>query len=205
MSKNPSNATAERLPVYLDYLKLRRSEGIKTISAPYIARSLGMGEVQVRKDLSSVSKCGKPKVGFNIDDLIADIENRLGPETRRRAVIIGCGRLGSALLDYEGFTLYGVDIVAAFDTKFESASDDGKGKKLLPMSELRNYIEENNVEIGIITVPAKSAQQVCNELVSCGISGVWNFAPKVLAVPEAVSLRQENLALSLTHLNMHIR
>ncbi|MBR4799719.1 MAG: redox-sensing transcriptional repressor Rex, partial [Clostridia bacterium] len=194
--KTPLHATAGRLPVYLDYLKKCRSEGAKTISAPYIARSLGRGEVQVRKDLSSVSSCGKPKVGFDIDRLIADIEKQLGPGSHESAVIVGCGRLGSALLAFEGFAPYGVEVVAAFDEKFGSASEDEQGKKLLPMSELAGFIAKNGIKIGIITVPAKSAQQVCNELVACGVNAIWNFAPKVLAVPEEVTLRQENLALS---------
>jgi len=204
MTNNISRATAGRLPVYLEYLKKRRSEGVKTISAPHIARSLGKGEVQVRKDLSAVSNSGKPKIGFRIDDLINDIENSLGPTVHRNAVLVGYGRLGSALLAYDGFSLYGVDIIAAFDVKIESESEDAQGKKLLPMSMLADYIEKNDVKIGIIAVPAKYAQLVCNELVNCGVTGIWNFAPKVLAVPEEVSLHQENLALSLAHLNMRM-
>ena len=204
MAKHIPRATAGRLPVYLEYHKKRRDEGVKTISAPHIARSLGKGEVQVRKDLSAVSNSGKPKIGFRIDDLIHDIESSLGPTVHRAAVLVGCGRLGSALLAYEGFSLYGVDLIAAFDTKFETESVDEHGKKLLPMSGLSDFIRKNNVKIGIIAVPAKSAQPVCNELVASGVTGIWNFAPRVLAVPEEVLLRQENLALSLAHLNMRI-
>ena len=201
---NVARATLGRLPIYLDYLKKRKADGVKRISAPHIARSLGRGEVQVRKDLSSVSSSGRPKIGYEIDELIRDIENALGPDIKKNAVIVGCGRLGSALLAYEGFAVYGVNIIAAFDIKFTEESVSENGKKLLPMSELSDFIEKNNVAIGIITVPAKVAQQVCNRFVDNGVTVIWNFAPKVLAVPEEINLRQENLALSLAHLNMNI-
>lgn len=197
-----SRATLGRLPIYLDYLKTRRSDGFARISAPRIARELGRGEVQVRKDLSAVSNSGKPKIGFVTDELIEDIESVLGPKKRKSAVIVGAGRLGKALLEYEGFELYGIEIPAAFDIAQKEAKVTESGKKILPLDNLAEFCNANGVHIGIITVPASEAQSVCDKLVQAGISAVWNFAPRVLELPEGVALRQENLALSLAHLNM---
>ena len=194
-------ATLGRLPQYLEYLK-SLPEIRRTISATAIAKALSLGEVQVRKDLATVSGAGKPKIGYETDKLITDIESHLGYEKLTNAVLVGAGKLGRALLDYDGFENFGVRIVAGFDCN-ETALKKG-AKNILPIRDIGAYCREYKVKLGIITVGVGSAQDVCDKLVESGIEAIWNFAPVTLKVPNGVLLKQENLALSLAYLNNQI-
>jgi len=193
-------ATLGRLPLYVQYMKELPDESGTTISATKIARDLSLGEVQVRKDLALISGRGKPKVGYDRAKLMQDIKHHLGYEGFTNAVLIGAGKLGKALLDYNGFEEFGVSITAGFDRN-ETAFKTNSNKLVLPINEIEQYCIEHNVKIGIITVGQGSAQEVCNKLVACGVKAIWNFAPCNLIVPSDVLLKQENLALSLAHLN----
>ncbi len=194
-------ATLGRLPKYLEYLR-SLPEMQRTISATAIARALSLGDVQVRKDLAAVSGAGKPKIGYETDKLITDIENHLGCERLTNAVLVGAGKLGRALLDYDGFEDFGVKIIAGFDCN-ETALNKG-AKDILPIRDIGTYCREHYVKLGIITVGQGSAQDVCDRLVESGIEAIWNFAPVTLRVPNGVLLKQENLALSLAYLNNQI-
>ena len=194
-------ATLGRLPQYLDYLR-SLPEIRRTISATAIAKALSLGDVQVRKDLAAVSGAGKPKIGYETDKLITDIESRLGYERLTNAVLVGAGKLGRALLDYDGFENFGVKIIAGFDCN-ETVLKKG-AKDILPIKEIGTYCREHDVKLGVITVGQGSAQEVCDMLVESGIVAIWNFAPVTLRVPSGVLLKQENLALSLAHLNNQI-
>ena len=195
-------ATLGRLPQYLEYLR-SLPEIRRTISATAIAKALSLGDVQVRKDLAAVSGAGKPKIGYETDKLIADIESHLGCGELTNAVLVGAGKLGSALLDYDGFGNFGVKIIAGFDRN-EKALKKG-GKDILPIRDIAAYCREHKVKLGIITVGKGSAQEVCDMLVETGIKAIWNFAPVTLKVPNGILLKQENLALSLAYLNNQIR
>ena len=194
-------ATLGRLPQYLEYLR-SLPEIRRTISATAIAKALSLGDVQVRKDLASVCGAGKPKIGYETDKLITDIESHLGCERLTNAVLVGAGKLGRALLDYDGFEDFGVKIVAGFDCN-ETVLTKG-AKDILPIRDIEVYCREHDVKLGIITVGQGSAQDVCDKLVESGIKAIWNFAPVTLKVPNGVLLKQENLALSLAYLNNQI-
>ena len=194
-------ATLGRLPQYLEYLR-SLPEIRRTISATAIAKALSLGDVQVRKDLAAVSGAGKPKIGYETDKLIADIESHLGYERLTNAVLVGAGKLGRALLDYDGFEGFGVRIIAGFDCN-ETALKNG-AKEILPIRNIGAYCREHGVKLGIITVGQGSAQEVCDKLVESGIEAIWNFAPVTLKVPKGILLKQENLALSLAYLNNKI-
>ena len=196
-------ATLGRLPQYLEYLR-SLPEIRCTISATAIAKALSLGDVQVRKDLAAVSGAGKPKIGYEREKLICDLESHLGYESLTNAVLVGAGKLGRALLDYDGFEEFGVKIVAGFDCN-EKALQIGKNtKKILPIKDISSYCKEHDVRLGIITVGQGSAQDVCDTLVASGIEAIWNFAPCALKVPSGVLLKQENLALSLAYLKGQI-
>ena len=194
-------ATLGRLPQYLEYLR-SLPEIRRTISATAIAKALSLGDVQVRKDLASVCGAGKPKIGYETDKLITDIESHLGYERLTNAVLVGAGKLGRALLDYDGFEDFGVKIVAGFDCN-ETVLTKGT-KDILPIRDIEVYCREHDVKLGIITVGQGSAQEVCDKLVESGIKAIWNFAPVTLKVPNGVLLKQENLALSLAYLKGQI-
>ena len=194
-------ATLGRLPQYLEYLR-SLPEIRRTISATAIAKALSLGDVQVRKDLAVVSGAGKPKIGYETDKLITDIESHLGYERLTNAVLVGAGKLGRALLDYDGFENFGVKIIAGFDCN-ETVLTKGT-KDVLPIRDIEVYCREHDVKLGIITVGQGSAQDVCDKLVESGIKAIWNFAPVTLKVPNGVLLKQENLALSLAYLKGQI-
>ena len=202
--KEISKAVLKRLPGYLSYLKSTQDGGSIYISATALANALGMGEVQVRKDLAMVSDGGRPKIGYQRERLIDDIEQFLGYDNTTDAVLIGAGKLGQALCGYSGFEAYGLNILAAFDAK-PSAEATDEGTPIYPMEQLQSFCKSNKVLMGIITVPAKFAQQVCDQLIECGIKAVWNFAPTHLDVPENILVQNENMATSLAVLSMHLQ
>ena len=199
-----SKATLGRVPVYLKFLKNITDEHKSTISATQIARGVMLGEVQVRKDLALISGRGKPRLGYDRDMLICDLERHLGSDNLTNAILIGSGKLGRALLDYDGFEEFGVRIVAGFDCN-DKALRIGNGKEILPIREVEAFCRDHAVKIGIITVGQGSAQEVCDKLVACGIKAIWNFASCTLDVPSDVLVRQEKLALSLAHLNSQMK
>ncbi len=178
--------------------------GPEYISATMIADALKLNHVLVRKDLASFSTSGKPKVGYVKTDLMNEIERYLGYDDAHDAVIVGAGKLGKALLAYEGFQKYGLNIVAAFDRDAEAAAGSGLESKIFPMERLQELCGRMNIRIGIITVPYEQAQQVCNLLIESGILAVWNFAPIHLIVPEGILVQNENMASSLALLSKHL-
>ena len=198
-------ATLGRLPTYLQYLKELPVADGKTISAAAIAKGLSLGEVQVRKDLAAVSGTGKPKVGHDVARLIDDIEACLGYEGVTNAVLVGAGKLGRALLDYDGFLEFGIKIIAGFDCNRTVFCTGKNIAEILPIGEIEEFCKENGVKLGIITVGRGSAQEVCDKLVACGVRAIWNFAPCTLDVPSDIIVKQEKLALSLAHLNSQIK
>lgn len=201
---NVTKATLGRLPQYLQFLNGLPPGQYDHISATTIARMLSLGEVQVRKDLAAVSGLGKPKVGYRTSELIKDLEDALGCKKLTPAILVGAGKLGRALLDYNGFEEYGVKITAAFDCNEQVLRMNNTSKEILPISSLKKYCSENGIRIGIITVGSGSAQDVCDQMLEAGITAIWNFAPCQLKVPDNVLVKQENLALSLAHLNSQI-
>jgi redox-sensing transcriptional repressor len=202
--KEISKSVLKRLPGYLSYLKSLPEDPAAYISATALANALGMGEVQVRKDLAAVSEGGRPKVGYLRSALIDDIEQFLGYDNTTDAVLIGAGKLGQALLGYSGFEAYGLNILAAFDIK-PLITEADNGCPVLNMSQLEYFCRMNKVLMGIITVPAEFAQQVCDQLIACGIKAIWNFAPVHLDVPMGILVQNENMATSLAVLSMHLQ
>ena len=202
--KEISKAVLKRLPGYLSYLK-SLPEGTATyISATTLANALGMGEVQVRKDLAMVSDGGRPKVGYLRENLIEDISQFLGYDNTTDAILIGAGKLGQALLGYNGFEAYGLNILAAFDAAPAVERTD-EGKPIYHIDKLESFCRSHNVLMGIITVPAEHAQQVCDKLIASGIKAIWNFAPIHLDVPVNILVQNENMATSLAVLSMHLQ
>ena len=204
--KNASKNQLRRFPIYLSYLRERQAEGMEFISSPQIAISLNLSEEQVRKDLNLVSsRSGKPKVGRDIKLLIFDIEEFLGYRDSRKAVPVGAGHLGRALMAHEGFVSYGLDIVCAFDNDIYKTDCIFNGKNIYSLGELEKKCVELNAHIGIITVPPQYAQMICDRLVAAGIKAIWNFASVLLDVPEGVIVQNENMASSLAVLSNKLK
>lgn len=202
--KKISKSVLKRLPGYLAYLKSMPEDSAPHISATALANALGMGEVQVRKDLATVSDGGRPKIGYLRESLIDDIEQFLGYDNTTDAVLIGAGKLGQALMAYKGFDEYGLNILAAFDARPKMEKTE-EGKPVYPISKLEQFCRTHKVLMGIITVPAKSAQEVADQLIACGIKAIWNFAPTHLDVPRNILVQTENMATSLAVLSVHLQ
>ena len=201
--KEISKAVLKRLPGYLSYLKSIPEDAGPYISATGLANALGMGEVQVRKDLAMVSSGGRPKIGYLRESLIEDISQFLGYDNTTTAILVGAGKLGQALLGYTGFAAYGLNILAAFDIRPSSA--EAEGKSIYPMEQLEAFCRQNKVLMAIIAVPVQNAQAVCDRLISCGIKAVWNFAPTHLDVPQGILVQNENMASSLAILSNKLK
>lgn len=197
-----SQTLLKRLPIYLNYLRSLPQSTV-TISATAIAKALGLGDVQVRKDLAKVSDGGRRRIGHSREKLIQDIEEFLDFASTTGSILIGAGKLGQALLEYTGFEESGLNILAGFDAH-PAGKQPGNGKPVYSMSRLEVFCRSCDVRIGIITVPADQAQAVCDRLVACGIRAIWNFAPVHLNVPDHVIVQNENLAISLSTLRMQL-
>lgn len=205
MDKTVSIQTLQRLPVYLNYLRGLPDGDGANVSAKAIADALSLGEIQVRKDLASVSDGGRPKLGYPVAGLILDIQSFLGYDDVNDAILVGAGKLGRALMGYRGFDQYGLNIVAAFDTNPMAAHQEENGKPIFPMDKMQELVRRMKIRIGIITVPGDSAQEVCDAMVKCGILAVWNFAPAHLTAPPDILIQSENMAASLAVLSKHLR
>lgn len=202
--KEISKAVLKRLPGYLSYLRSIPEGSSPYISATALANALGMGEVQVRKDLAMVSDGGRPKIGYLRESLMEDISQFLGYDNTTGAILVGAGKLGQALLGYSGFSAYGLNILAAFDA--QPASDmSEEGRPIYAMDKMESFCRTNKVLMGIITVPAEHAQKVCDQMIKCGIKAIWNFAPTHLDVPANILVQNENMATSLAVLSMHLQ
>ena len=193
-SSTVSKATLGRLPLYLQYLE---KKNCKFISSVTVAEDLGLGEVQVRKDLNAVCGKGRPKIGYLTIELIDSIKEHLGKDHLVNAALIGVGKIGMALIEYNGFEEFGVKIAASFDHDIAKVNKD---KNIYLVDDFERIVKEKNIKIAIIAVGVKSAQTICDMIVKNDIKAIWNFAPCKLSMPDDVIFIQENLALSLAHL-----
>lgn len=199
---NPANdimkTTMNRLPLYYNFLIEKQRECLQNVSSTMIAKSLKLNDIQVRKDLASISSVpGKPRVGFDVDTIINDLERVLGCKKLDEVILVGVGRLGRTLLYFNGFSKYSLEIMAAFDINKEKIGTKVNEKPVYSMEDLNSFVKKHNIKIGIIAVAGEAAQNVCNSLVSAGIKAIWNFAPVHLELPDGIMIKHENLAASL--------
>lgn len=201
-----SKATVSRLPKYLRYLKQIIESGEENVSSTKIAEALCLNPIQVRKDLALISPVsGKPKLGFAVYELIIALEDFLGCNNVKDALLVGAGGLGSTLLSYGGFKNYGLNIVAAFDEKPELINRKINNITVFPMSKLDDVVERLNIKMGIITTPASVAQEIADCMVASGILAIWNFAPVHLKLPDNIAVKNEDLAASLAVLSRELK
>ncbi len=192
MEKCISKSTLLRLPKYLQFLKTIEKSKETYISATMISKALSLGEVQVRKDLGAVSGKGKPKVGYCILELIDLLETYLGFNDLSDAVVIGCGKLGSAIFSYEGFEEYGINLVAGFDK--DTSIHMKNGKQVFPMHKMKELIFRMKIKMVILCVPKDEAQKIADELFEVGVRAIMNFAPVHIQAPENVYIKDVNIA-----------
>ncbi len=196
--------SVRRLPLYLRLLRELRADGHDFVSCTQISESLGFGTVQVRKDLAITGIVGRPKVGYQVPELIDAIESFLGWKNTRDAFLVGAGSLGSALLGYDGFRDNGLNIVAAFDTNPAKIGTPIHGKAVLDWDSFHDLAQRMHILIGILTVPATVAQETTNAMILAGIRAIWNYTPATLEVPPAIVVEDVRLSSSLAALSSRL-
>lgn len=180
------------------------ADGAVFVSCSGIGKALNLDPTQVRKDIEVTGIVGKPKVGYPTGLLARRIEEFLGWNNTKQAVLAGAGSLGSALLGYERFRKFGVNIVAAFDKDPEKVGQTIHGKEVFALDTLTERIRHMHVYLGVIATPAPAAQLVADLMVEGGIRAIWNFAPVHLRVPPSVILQSEDLYNSLASLSFKL-
>jgi len=203
-SRNISDASLRRLAAYHRVLQEMLLAGTPTVSASGIGRVLDLEPSQVRKDIEATGIAGKPKVGYPLPVLMRCLEDFLGWNNTKQAVLAGAGSLGSALLGYQKFRQLGMDIVAAFDSDPEKAGRTLHGKQVFFPDKLPEFALNHHIHLGVITTPASVAQATADRMVAGGIRAIWNFAPVHLRVPEFVVVRDEDLYDALASLTFRL-
>lgn len=199
-------ASLKRLPLYLSVLQTLNQSNEKYISSGKIAELSNENASVVKKDLSFIiSKEGKPKLGYEINGLILDIESVLKFQKVQKAIIVGVGKLGTALFHYQGFEKYNLQIVYGFDTNKSIVGTCFKGKEVFDISKISEKLNGSDIKIGIITTPAQFAQTTADLLVKNGIKAIWNFTSENLKLPENIVVKNENLATSLAILSKQLQ
>jgi redox-sensing transcriptional repressor len=196
--------SVRRLPAYLRLLYTLRTQGRDVVSCTHIADELGLVSVQVRKDLAVTGIVGKPKVGYQIPELIDAIEGFLGWTNTKDAFLVGAGCLGSALLGYEGFKDFNLNVLAGFDNDPNKIGTHVHDKEIFAIEKLPNLVKRMHVLIGILAVPAAAAQEVADKMVDAGMRAIWNYTPVRLHVPEMVIVEDVKLAASLAVLSSRL-
>jgi len=196
--------TLRRLPLYYRRLTQALDAGETYISSEVLGQDSGVPGAQVRKELSYLADEGRPGVGYEVKTLAADLEAFLGLVNDKEAGLVGGGNLGRALASYPGFARYGLQIVALFDEDPAKIGQVYGERPVLPVSKLTDLAQRLHIQMGIITVPACSAQQVADMMVAGGVRVIWNFAPCALAAPEHILVKNEDLASELAMLSHHI-
>jgi redox-sensing transcriptional repressor len=203
-SQKIPEATIIRLSVYSRYLKQLEKNGLITVSSGTIAEGVDGSPAQVRKDLAYFGEFGTRGVGYNVSDLNRYITKILGIDNKWNVIIVGAGNLGSALSQYKGFDERGFNVLALFDNDPRIVGNKAGNLPVFNTSRMVSFIKENNVEIGVIAVPAPFAQDVVDEMVAAGIKAILNFAPRVINVPDYVEFRNVDLAVNMEVLTFNM-
>ncbi len=199
--KRIADSTVRRLSLYLRFLEEFEARGLSTISSEELAERGGTTSAQVRKDLSFFGSFGKRGMGYAVPELAARMRQILGLEHDWNVIIIGAGKIGSALAQYRGFAQRGFRITAVYDSDPAKVGTVLNGCTVRLLQSLESDAEARNADIAVITVPAEAAQQVVDRAVRVGIRAIMNFAPAQLRVPEGVTLKTVNMAMELEGLS----
>ena len=196
-----SDSTVRRLSVYLRFLEQANAQARPTISSGELARLGGTTSAQVRKDLSFFGSFGKRGLGYAVPELTRRIRDILGLERGYRVVLVGAGRMGGALVQYQGFKQRGFHITAIYDHDARKIGSRWNGLVVRDVTHLENDLKKDPSDIAIVATPAESAQQVVDRLVRSGVKAILNFAPVPLNVPADVEVKTVNMALELETLS----
>jgi redox-sensing transcriptional repressor len=201
-----SELTTGRLSVYLRCLTFLESQGQKTVSSHELAERFHLNSAQIRKDLACFGEFGTRGVGYDVSRLRKHLVETLGIDRTRNVIIVGAGNLGMALADYAGFNSHGFHLVAIVDSDPAKIGRTSRsGIPVMPWQKLAEIVRRNDVDIGIVAVPAEGAQSVHDALADAGIHAILNFAPTQIKLRSGVKVRSVDLRINLESLSFHLK
>ena len=196
-----ADSTVRRLSLYLRFLEESTNRGLVTISSDELARRGGTTSAQVRKDLSFFGSFGKRGLGYSVPELTESLREILGLRRDWQVIIVGAGKIGTALAQYRGFRQRGFRVTAVYDRDPEKIGTRWDTLTVRDMAEIERDIAKEHPDIAVLTTPAEEAQVVVDRLVSAGMRALLNFAPIQLHVPADVTLKNVNMAMELEGLS----
>ena len=204
MKKQVSIAIIRRLPIYYRYLEDLQNEGVEGVSSQELSNITGFTASQIRQDFNNFGGFGQQGFGYNVDTLKEKIGEILGINTKKRAVLVGAGNLGKTVARYKGFKEASLDIVGMFDRNPNNIGQKIDDKTIRDVSELDEFLQEEDLDIGIITVDADGAQDLADKYVENGVKGIWNFASVDIDTPEDVHVENVRLTESFMILSYYL-
>lgn len=196
-----AESTVRRLSLYLRFLEEFEEQGASTVSSEALASRGGTTSAQVRKDLSFFGSFGKRGLGYQVPELKTRLRDILGLDRRYRVVVVGAGKIGSALVQYRGFRDRGFDLVAIYDNDPKKIGREWDGLTVRDVAQLERDLKQERADIGAVVTPGEVAQKVAERLVASGVTAILNFAPVQLQVPGEVTVKTVNLVLELEALS----
>jgi redox-sensing transcriptional repressor len=196
-ARHIAESTVRRLSLYLRVLEQAALRGQQTISSDALADDGGTTSAQVRKDLSFFGSFGKRGRGYDVGELVSQLQDILGLGREWKVYILGAGKIGSALVSYRGFAQRGFRVLAIYDNNPQLVGRTIDGIGVRSMAQLDNDAVRERPDIAVITVPAEHAQSVADRVVAAGIRAIMNFAPSPLHVPPTIAVKSVNMALEL--------
>jgi len=197
-------ATVMRLSIYSRYLHQLLEDGVNTVASGDIASGVGVSSAQVRKDLAYFGEFGTRGVGYKVEELYGHLMKILGLDQNWNVIIIGAGKLGSALALYKGFEDRGFKVTSILDVDNKRIMKQIGDVTVESLDLLEERVREQGIKVGVVTVPAAAAQNVTDQLVAAGVKAILNFSPRVLKVPNDVILRNVDLSVNLEVLSFNL-
>jgi redox-sensing transcriptional repressor len=195
----------DRLPLYARALASLEAQSREVVSSQELGALLNVTPAQIRKDLSYFGRFGKQGRGYNVPKLLDELRRILGLNRQWKMAIVGIGRLGRAIIGYEGFLGQGFRIVEAFDSDKRLIGQQVDGLVIKDTADLEKVLRENGVDVGIVAVPAETAQEVIDALVRCGVRAILNYAPTAAHVPRGVHLKRIDPVLALQGMTYYLK
>jgi len=199
--KRIADSTVRRLSLYLRILEDIEQRGLETISSDELARRGGTTSAQVRKDLSFFGSFGKRGLGYSVAELSSRIREIMGLAREWRVIIVGAGKIGTALAQYRGFRQRGFRVIAVYDRDPKKVGTQWDAMVVRDMATIEQDIAKEEPDIAVLTTPGEEAQAVVDRLIGAGIRALLNFAPVQLQVPADVTLKNVNMAMELEGLS----
>lgn len=202
--KEISQAVISRLPRYFRYLGVLKDEGVERVSSHDLSRIMHLTASQIRQDLNHFGGFGQQGYGYNVENLYDEIGKILGLDKEHNLIIIGAGNLGQALANYMNFERRGFIFRGIFDNNPVIVGTKVRDIEVRPMEEVKAFVENNNIDIAVLTIPKNCAVEIAEQLVSYGIKAIWNFAHVDLNVPEEIQVENVHLLDSLMKLSYNL-